>query len=90
MFVPTLQTIADQVAMGRPRMPVQQDDAADAAGQNPRGRLPVAGENSLEARPSRDSRSITRRANQCRDHRLVAPTMQPASGQAETADANLQ
>eukprot|EP00959_Pyramimonas_sp_CCMP1952_P256865 5366601-Pyramimonas_sp.AAC.1 len=76
--------------MGRPWMPVQQDDAADAAGQSSRGRPPVAWENSLVARPSRDSRSVTRRANQCRDHRLIAGTMQPASGQAETADANLQ
>eukprot|EP00959_Pyramimonas_sp_CCMP1952_P143696 3008410-Pyramimonas_sp.AAC.1 len=63
-FVPTLQTIVDQVSMGRPWMPVQQGDAADAAGQSPRGRPPVAWESSLVARPSRDSRSVTGRANQ--------------------------
>eukprot|EP00959_Pyramimonas_sp_CCMP1952_P069573 1452332-Pyramimonas_sp.AAC.1 len=76
--------------MGSPWMPVQQDDAADAAGQSPRGRLSVAWENSLGARPSRDSRSSARRANQCRDHRLIAPMLQPASGEAATADADLQ
>eukprot|EP00959_Pyramimonas_sp_CCMP1952_P037816 791670-Pyramimonas_sp.AAC.1 len=90
VFAPTLQTIANAVSMGTPWMPVPQEDAADAAGQSPRGRLPVAWENSFEARPSRDSRSVARRTNECRDHRLIAPMLQTASGEAATAGANLQ
>eukprot|EP00959_Pyramimonas_sp_CCMP1952_P061198 1279075-Pyramimonas_sp.AAC.1 len=82
--------------MGTPRLPVQQEDAADAAvqnlsaGQNPRGRIPVARENSLEARPTRNFHFVARRTNECRDHRLIVPLLQPAAGAAAMAGAQSQ
>eukprot|EP00959_Pyramimonas_sp_CCMP1952_P294219 6154041-Pyramimonas_sp.AAC.1 len=90
VFVPTLQTIANAVSMGTPWLPVPREDAVDAAGQSPRGRMPVAWENSLEARPTRDSHSVARRTNECRDRRLVAPMSQPATGEAAMAGARSQ
>eukprot|EP00959_Pyramimonas_sp_CCMP1952_P214624 4491418-Pyramimonas_sp.AAC.1 len=86
ILVPTLATIDDAIQFDRSWFgELPEDNRNDADADNPPARLPVAWENNFRARPTRSSRSVSRRIGMCRDHRLIIPALRHAAGSAARA-----